>query len=230
MKDITLEYSKRIGNDVGWMTQLIERGNEKMMKSAVPKYAHLMHSLNNQAIQASYKMQIVYLVNLFESFIEDYIGFKDNLTESEIIKKDFWKDHLSSVTSKWDTYCKSKKEVYNNSTSFMNIRYSLFLLKDKYNLDFPSYLTPAIPELGSLRNCLVHYDGDLTRMDKGGHLFKDTLRETLQLLQMNCNENRLENLNINGFIDKVTFDLQTFIDLCGGRINRQEEHNRELTK
>ena len=230
MKDITLEYTKRIGNDVGWMTQLIERGNAYMIKSTVPKYVHHMLSLNNQAIRASYKMQIVYLVNLFESFIQDYIKFKDDLTESEMNKKDFWKQYLGTVISNWDTYCKIKNEDYNNSTSFMNIRFSLFILKDKYNLDFPCYLTPVIPELGSLRNCLVHYDGDITRMDKGGPLFKDTLRETLKLLQVNNNENRLENLNVNDFINKVTFDLQTFIDLCGGRITRQEEHNRELIK
>jgi hypothetical protein len=220
MKDITLEYAKRIGNDVGWMTQLLERGNASMLKSANPKYTQLMHSLNNQAIRASYKMQIVYLVNLIESFIQDYIGFKDDLTESEMNKKGFWEQYLRAVKRNWDTYCKSKNEAINNSTSFMNIRFSLFILKDKYNLDFPSYLTPAIPELGSLRNCLVHYDGDLTRMDKGGNVFRATLIETLKLLELNGNENRLEHLNINNFIDKVTFDLQTFIDLCGGRINR----------
>ena len=228
MIDICREYSKRLGNDVGWMTQLIERGNESMIKSAVPKYKSQMHSLNNQAVRASYKMQIIYIVNLFESFIQDYIGFKDGLTEYDMSKKDFWKQYLSSVIKKWNTSCKDKNEAYNNSTSFMNIRYSL--LKDKYNLDFPSYLTPVIPELGSLRNCLVHYDGDLNRMDKGGFLFKETLKETLKLLQMNNIENRLDNLNNNNFINTVTFDLQTFVDLCGGRITRQKAHDEEMTK
>lgn len=230
MKDITLEYTKRIGNDVGWMTQLIQIGNANMIKSTAPEYTHLLFSLNNQAIRASYKMQIVYLVNLFESFIQDYIGDKDNLTESEMNQKDFWKQYLRRVECNWLTYCKSKNECINNSTSLMNIRFSLFILKDKYNLDFPSYLTPAIPELGSLRNCLVHYDGDLSRMDKGGHVFRETLIETLKILEFNSIENRLENLNNNSFIDKVTFDLQTFIELCGGRINRPGDHSRQVNK
>lgn len=103
-------------------------------------------------------MQIVYLVNLFESFIQDYIGFKDNLTDKEMNEKDFWKQYHRQLISKWDNEYNSKSDIYSNSTSFMNIRFSLFILKEKYKLDYPSYLTRVIPELGSLRNCLVHYD------------------------------------------------------------------------
>lgn len=66
-------------------------------------------------------------------------------------------------------------------------------------------------------------------MDKGGDLFKKTLIETIKFLQLGINDSRIENLNINSFIDKVTFDLQAFIDLCGGRITRPNEHSKELT-
>ena len=230
MKNICLEYAKRIGNEVGWLTQLIERGNKDMMTSANPIYFHEMFSLNTQAVWALYKMQIVYLVNLFDSFMQDYIGDRDNLTESEMNAKNFWKNYVKAHISSWEAYYKIKNAPINNSTSFMNIRFSLFVLKERYNINYPSYLSPAIPELGSLRNCLVHYDGDLMRTDKGGHPFRETLNETLIILQIDKKGNRLMNLNINDLINKVTFDLQIFVDLCGGLIRKPEEHRREFNK
>lgn len=42
MKKIIHEYTMRIGNEVGWMTQLVELGNKSMLKTAVPKYSNQM--------------------------------------------------------------------------------------------------------------------------------------------------------------------------------------------
>ena len=217
----------RIGNEVGWMTQLIATGDVSMMKRAVTPHEDKMHTLNNQAVRASYKMQIIYLVNLFESFMQDYIAVRDNLDELQMSKKGFLSEYLNPMIKKWDDYCQKNDEAINPSTSFMNINFSLFILKEKYNLNFPSYLAPTIRELGSLRNCLVHHDGDLNHVDKGGFLFRETLVLTLNFLAVTEAESYLKDLNHNNFIDKVTFDLQTFIELCGGRITRVKEHEKE---
>ncbi len=65
----------------------------------------------------------------------------------------------------------------------------------------------------------MHYDGELYREDKGGYGFRDTLSETLRFLgQDNPKEVRI-NLN-DSLVDKVTFSLQGFIYLCGGREGR----------
>lgn len=212
-------YAQRIGNDVGWMTQLVKNGYYSLMNSATPEGIPVMLSLNTQALHASQKMQIVYLVNLFESFVQDFIAIKDNISEGDMNSNDFWKPYLREIIRKWDIYC-SRTLLFNKSTSFMNIRFSLFVLKEKYGIDLPTYLVPVIPELGSLRNCLVHYDGNLTKLDKGGKTFKETLSETLKFIHHPENVLCLRNLNTNDFINKVTFDLQKFVELCGGRITR----------
>lgn len=221
------EYARRIGNEIGWVTELVKNGNDVLNHLANPKYKNSMLELNNQAVLSSQKMQIVYLVNLFESFMQDYISIKDELTEIEVNKKGFWNKYLEPQKLKWDQNYKTKKETYNNSTSFMNIRFSLFVLNQKYGLRYPSYLTSTIPELGSLRNCLVHYDGDISRMDKGGNSFKETLAETIKFLKTGKEEVKSIKLNTNNFVNKVVFDFQTFIELCGGRIIRPVDHEKE---
>ena len=221
------QYAWRIGNEVGWVSELIKSGNDVLNNLTNPKYKNSMIGLNDQAVIASQKMQVVYLVNLFESFMQDYISIRDNLTEIEVNQNDFWNKYLVSVIAKWNQNYKEKKGTYNNSTSFMNVRFSLFVLFEKYGLRYPSYLTNTIPELGSLRNCLVHYDGDLSRIDKGGHPFRETLEETLNFLQTGKEGIKLNNLNTNDFLNKVVFDFQTFIELCGGRINRPINHEKE---
>ncbi|WP_276167646.1 hypothetical protein [Zobellia alginiliquefaciens] len=217
-------YAKRIGNEIGWMSELIKNGNDVLNYLADSKYKNSVIGLNKQGVGASQKMQIVYLVNLFESFIQDFIRIKDGLTELEVNQNGFWNKYLRREKLLWN---EDKKENYNSSTSFMNIRFSLFVLNKKYELKYPSYLSSTIPELGSLRNCLVHYDGDITRTDKGGHSFRETLVETLFFLETKQEEIKLIELNKNDFIDKIVFDFQTFIELCGGKINRPFEHMKE---
>ena len=84
-----------------------------------------------------------------------------------------------------------------------------------------------VPELGSLRNCLVHHEGNLLSKDKGGQLFKDTLTETLRFLDLNEMNNQIISLNENDFVNKVIFDLQDFVALAGGRVHRKMEYNNE---
>ncbi|APU10469.1 hypothetical protein A5M85_09290 [Cellulophaga lytica] len=80
-------------------------------------------------------------------------------------------------------------------------------------------MTSTIPELGSLRNYLAHYDGDLLRIDKVGHILNENLEETLKFLKIGKEDTKLTKLNTIDFINKVVFNFQTFIELGGGRIN-----------
>lgn len=222
------KYAMRVGNEIGWMSKVIKHGYDYLNHSANSTYKKQMLSLNNQALLASQKMQIVYLVNLFESFMQDYITIKGGLSEMDLNQNDFRGTHLNSEISKWNQAYKTNKEAYSNSTSFMNIRFSLFVLNEKYGLSYPSYLSNTIPELGSLRNCLVHCDGDITSKDKGGHTFRETLVETLKYLEIGKREVKLISLDKNDFINKVVFDFQTFIELCGGRITRPDDHKKYI--
>lgn len=220
-------YARRIGNEIGWLGPLIDEGikhfNNGYFNTPWGKVSLI--DLNIQAYYSLHKMQVVYLVNLFETFMQDFIGIKDGLSETDMEEKDFWKNYLSTIISDWNSYQTNK--AINNSTSFMNIRYSLFVLEKKYNLKFPSYLTPLVPELGSLRNCLVHYDGELLHKDKGGYLFNDTLSETLKFLEVGDTVKILTDINRNNYINTITSDLQTFVNLCGGRITRPIDHKNE---
>jgi len=221
-------YAQRIGNEVGWVEQIIKDGIISINNRATPQGKVPLLYLNSQAYHSVNRMQIVYLVNLFESFMQDFIGVKEGLNDTDMSEKDFWKNYLSEIRSNWDSYCQVETKAINTSTSFMNLRYSLFVLKQKYSIKYPTYLTPIVFELGSLRNCLVHYDGELLHKDKGGHRFKETLYGTLRFLELDDSVEKLVILNKNDYINKVTFDLQTFIELCGGRIRRPIDHNLEI--
>lgn len=228
---ICSKYAQRIGNEVGWLENIIQAGI-KVMNGGIIKTNPLSVAgvpwINLQAERSAHKMQIVYLVNLFESFMQDFIAEKDGLTETDINVKDFWKNYLSVERTAWDSYCRSLTYPVNTSNSFMNIRYSLFVIEARYSIKYPAYLTPVMKELGSLRNCLVHYDGELLHQDKGGKNFKDTLSETTSFLELDSTIDKITDIDKNGYLAKVTFDLQTFVELCGGRISRPFDHANEI--
>lgn len=223
-------YSKRIGNEVGWLEQIVQEGIKAFESRIIPSDPVSVFGvirLNKQAEHSAHRMQIVYLVNLFESFMHDFIGEKDGLSESQMNEKRFWETYLETERKMWDEYCTNHNEPINTSKSFMNIRYSVFVIEERYKIKYPSYLSPLVLELGSLRNCLVHYDGELLHQDKGGKYFKDTLSKTIDFLKVDPNSNRITEINRNGYLGKVTFDLATFIELCGGFIRRPIDHKNE---
>ncbi|MGL5479687.1 MAG: hypothetical protein ACRDCB_11655, partial [Clostridium sp.] len=94
-------------------------------------------------------------------------------------------------------------------------RFSIYVLKRRYGISYPKGLSNLILELGSLRNCIVHHNGNLLLKDKGGkYLFKDTLVETIRFLNIKNEDNICDFINYE-YIKKVTFELQSFIELCG---------------
>lgn len=217
-------YSRRIGNEVGWLSNVVNSGTDKINISSTPLGKLFLGALNNQAKFASCKMQIVYLVDLFDAFMQDYIEARDNVEMVAINRPNFFRDHLKSLDTAWSTFC-SQNHPLNQSKSFMNITYSLFVIENKYGIKYPSYLSPLVLELGSMRNCLVHYDGELSHNDKGGDPFRKTLNRTLKYI--NFSGDKINDININNYINKVIFDLQTFVDLCGGKIDRPGEQANE---
>lgn len=210
---ICLKYSMRIGNEAGFLGELVNLGYESMYRRTLTHSKDMMKILSDQAIRASLAMEIVYLVNLFESFMTDLIIYRDSLDEDIASSDNGLKQHLKETNSQWQEFIRKNNDAVNTSTSFMNIRYSLFVLERKYGIKFPfHWLCNAIPELGSLRNSLVHHNGNLDKTDKGGNFFRDTLRNTIS---MNMEENSYIVLN-QEFVNKVIFDLQDFVAYVGG--------------
>ena len=204
------EYSKRIGNEVAWGDMLLEAKLDEIISNFTEEYKQGIIELNKQAKQGSYKKSIIYLLSIFEAFMKDFI--------LEIEKKEEEKDIeniLSTNKKNWANYCKGCNSSINKSTSFMNIRYSLFILENRYGIKYLQDLTNLVLELGSLRNCIVHHDGNISHTDKGGECsFKDTLKETISFLKMNKNDDNICDFITYEYVKKVTFDLQKIIIEC----------------
>lgn len=205
-------YSKRIGNEVGWADMILETKIDEIIPGIIPEYKEGIKNLNTQAKQANYKKSIIYILSLFESFMQDFISEIEGFSDKEININEL----LNQDKKTWQSYCQKLDIPISTSTSFMNIRYSLFILKTRYKITYPLDLTNLVLELGSLRNCIVHHNGDLLHKDKGGKfLFKETLKETIIFLNMNQNKDNICEFITFDYVSKVTFDLQKFINICG---------------
>ncbi len=195
MDKICLEYERRIGTEVLWVSELTKNGSDVL--GHLNKNNPSMNYLNEIAIQTISKMQITYVVNIFESFVQGFICQKDNLDKYQTSENKFWDTHLKETQSEWDNYCNNSEEELSSSKSFMNVRYSLFVLEKKYGLQ-TNNLPKTLLELGSVRNCIVHHNSDLSKLDKGGKsMFRKTIYHTLKLLGIRETENQLIFLDKN---------------------------------
>ncbi|MGL6184411.1 MAG: hypothetical protein ACRC1T_03415 [Clostridium chrysemydis] len=211
MVSVCRKYSRRIGNEVGLPDMLLENKIDEMIERDTLKNEESIRILNIQAKQANYKKSIIYLMSLFESFMQDYISEIEGFSNKKIDINKF----LDEEKRKWQSYSRSLNEPISTSTSFMNVRFSIYVLKRRYGISYPKGLSNLILELGSLRNCIVHHNGNLLLKDKGGkYLFKDTLLETIRFLNIKNEDNICDFINYE-YIKKVTFELQSFIELCG---------------
>lgn len=211
MVSVCRKYSRRIGNEVGLPDMLLENKIDEMIERNTLKNEESIRILNMQAKQANYKKSIIYLMSLFESFMQDYISEIEGFSNKKIDINKF----LDEEKRKWQSYSRNLNEPISTSTSFMNVRFSIYVLRRRYGISYPKGLSNLILELGSLRNCIVHHNGNLLLKDKGGkYLFKDTLVETIRFLNIKNEDNICEFINYE-YIKKVTFELQSFIELCG---------------
>lgn len=212
------KYSTRIGNEVGWSDMILEAKLDEVIPNITEEYKQGIIELNKQAKQGSYKKSIIYLLSIFESFMKDFILEKEKKGEEKDIE-----NLLSNNKKIWENYCKGCNSAINMSTSFMNIRYSVFILENRYGIKYSQDLTNLVLELGSLRNCIVHHNGNISHTDKGGKCsFKDTLKETISFLKMNKNDDNICDFITYEYVKKVTFDLQKIIIECE---NSLEKHN-----
>ena len=215
MLKVCEEYSRRIGNEIGWADYNLEYKLNEVLENIKPEFKEGINNLNKEAKQANYKKSIIYLLSLFEAFMYDFISEKEKLDDESVNTRGFWKNYLAEDKVDWENYNKNLNIPISNSASLMNIRYSLFILKKRYNISYPSDLTNLVFELGSLRNCIVHHTGNILIKDVGNkYLFKDTLKETIKFLNMDLNVNNISDFITFDYIQKITFDLQKFIIYC----------------
>lgn len=212
-ESVCLKYAQKVGNEVGWLEEIILAGM-KSIKPAGPSMEPLLKDMHYQAYYAALNMQIVYLVNIFDFFVQDYIKTKDCLSEEDLQIRGFWLDYLSPIIRSWDSYCQSTTDAVNTSRSFMNLSFSFYVLERKYGVCCQSDKKHLLSELGSLRNCLVHHSGELCHKDKGGNTFRYTLARTLEHLEIGDEIERITDLRKNKYVSKVTFGLQDFIYSC----------------
>lgn len=200
---INIAYAGRIGNECLWLFEVIKSGEQMLSTRSIPKQNQAIILLNRESMQSACKMAIVYVVNLFESFMQDFVCSKEridivsdrNLFE-QIIKEEF-ATFLTGVSG----------EKTNTSKSLMNLHFSFFILHHKYGIRFPSNF--SILELGSLRNCIVHHDGYLDKKDRGGNSFYETMPKILAKLSLS--NNRIENYNKSNFTIDIIQDIQNFV-------------------
>ncbi|MGN7785827.1 hypothetical protein ACTJIJ_14970 [Niabella sp. 22666] len=199
-------YAGRIGNECLWLIQAARGGFQKLSQQFKGEHSNFIDSVNANSEQFMYKISIVYIVNLMESFMKDFICYKEGLTNAEDDKSAF-EQIKASQDAAFSTYISGLQ--INNSKSFMNLHYSLFFLKNKYGVHFTVRHPEAMRELGSLRNCIVHSDEKLSKKDKGGLLFSQTMPNTLELLPQD--NDKITDYNHGRFTEIVIEDMQAFL-------------------
>ncbi|MGL5477558.1 MAG: hypothetical protein ACRDCB_00715, partial [Clostridium sp.] len=128
MVSVCRKYSRRIGNEVGLPDMLLENKIDEMIERDTLKNEESIRILNIQAKQANYKKSIIYLMSLFESFMQDYISEIEGFSNKKIDINKF----LDEEKRKWQSYSRSLNEPISTSTSFMNVRFSIYVLKRRY--------------------------------------------------------------------------------------------------
>lgn len=108
-----------------------------------------MYDVVKPSIDILSKLRFIYLLSLIEAFGKEYIANRDSIPLEDVTRT------LSSQQSRWQ----STQAGILSSTSFLNLAYLAFVLRDKYRLDFSSVRKDCFWEAGVLRNCLVHHSG-----------------------------------------------------------------------
>jgi hypothetical protein len=112
-------------------------------------YPLSMYEVHKKTVDILQKIRFIYLLSLLEAFFQEYICERDGVILIDL------KASLSNETSLWSI--QSNKD----SSSFYHLPYVAFLLKTKYQIDLSSSIEKVIFEMGLLRNCIVHHDGEI---------------------------------------------------------------------
>ena len=97
------------------------------------------------------KFRLTYLVDMIECFFKDFLLVKLGEDQKRSAEQEY-----SSV---WQQRNVGRR--YLNSTSYMNVKYIVFFLEEKFNLDLNGFKenNKLFLESGVLRNCFVHNNG-----------------------------------------------------------------------
>ncbi len=122
------------------------------------------------------KMRLIYLINLIEGFFKEYIRFKlSGKNETEI------KNELKEIANDWQG---RESNPHKRKTSYMNIQYSIFVLEEKFGIQFTEFYQEKkyFLEAGTLRNCITHHQSYIKDTN-----MLDALRETSNMLSLELN-------------------------------------------
>ncbi|WP_243557698.1 hypothetical protein [Priestia megaterium] len=117
---------------------------------------------DQEGIKALKKMRFIYLTSQLEAFFKEYI--------SHHLRIDI--EHYNNQTSvepesrEWGRIHTGKKA----SKSLLNLHFTGYLFKNRFDIDFPQILHPATMEMGQLRNCVVHDLGKIKSLEYVGLL------------------------------------------------------------
>ena len=94
------------------------------------------------------KFRLIYLVDMIECFFKDFLLIKLGEDQKRLAEQE-----CSGI---WQS--RNVRRRYVNSTSYMNVKYVVFFLEEKFGLDLSCFKenNKLFLEAGVLRNCFVH--------------------------------------------------------------------------
>ncbi|PEO58306.1 hypothetical protein [Bacillus wiedmannii] len=149
-----------------------------------------LYEIFSKSDSAEIKMKIVYLSNLMEAFMKEYIANKEGKKFSEVknvindaIKNDYKNPHNESILH--IDYCIVIMDSYYSKDLRKLVGYDERPIGvfDETKGDINKLISPLFLELGKFRHLLVHYDGNLENIetDQRKKEFEQYLKATIEI-------------------------------------------------
>jgi hypothetical protein len=158
--NICQKFERQINNEIAFgqqydylqvkalKEQIITPGAKRLI--GMPDHVPLtMYDLAKLSVDVVSKLRFIYLLSLLEAFGKEYIAQRESVTLDELTIT------LSAQQSKW----RQQQCGVLSSTSFLNLAFLAFVLRERYRIDFAVLQDECFWEAGVIRNCLVHYGG-----------------------------------------------------------------------
>ena len=111
-----------------------------------------LYDLTKASVDVLSKLRFIYLLSLLEALGKEYIAARDGVSADEVSR------HLSNEKSTWQ---EKEPPGPRHSTSLYNSAFLAFVLTARYSVKFGSDISPCFWEIGPLRNCVVHHQGEI---------------------------------------------------------------------
>jgi hypothetical protein len=158
--NICQKFERQINNEIAFgqqhdyiqvkalKEQIITPGAKLLF--GIPDHVPLtMYDLAKSSVDVLSKLRFIYLLSLLEAFGKEYIAQRESVALDELPTT------LSSQKSKW----MQQQGGVLSSTSFLNLAFLAFALRDRYGIDFDALKDECFWEAGVIRNCLMHHSG-----------------------------------------------------------------------